>query len=402
MPGADDIDITVDLNNQAADAQPYHGADVPVNRQVDVPSVLPDDKGDTEPPASLRDTLTDAFKGTEAPKADAPPQAEAVPAVPLPEGVSELVKVGERFHRKDGSFASKEEIDAFNAATAPQGQQAPVQQVPAWAQGLTELEKTQYAALPAEIRQVVERTMESVDQRSAQLNEYQQLEQMIIGPRREAWGQNGMNPASALNQLLALSDFAGKSPGEFVMWFSDQHQLNLDELLDARDAANASGGAPDPHIAGLQRQIAELQNSIGGFQNLTLAQQQAQNMRTVQAFTEEKAQDGSPAHPYFNDVADAIAQHVMIIRQQQPYLAERDILKAAYDFATYNNPQIRERMQQETLKAAQEAAAREAARARQVGVSINGGPAGDTSQAQNNANRSVRDELVAAYNQQAA
>ena len=81
MPGADDIDITVDLNNQAEDAQPYHNTDLSVNRQVDVPSVLPDDKAPTEPPASLRDTLTDAFKGTEAPKVDAPPQAE-VPSVP--------------------------------------------------------------------------------------------------------------------------------------------------------------------------------------------------------------------------------------------------------------------------------------------------------------------------------
>src|SRR6187399_214198 len=298
MPGADDIDITVDLNNQAEDAQPYHSTDVPVNRQVDVPSVLPDDKEPTEPPASLRDTLTDAFKGTEAPKVDAPPQAEVPSVQSLPEGVTELVKVGERFHRKDGSFASREEIDAFNAATAaPQGQQAPVQP-PAWAGGLTELEKTQYAALPAEIRQFVERTMESVDQRSAQLQEYAQLEQMIIGPRREAWAANGANPASALNQLLALSDFAGKDPGQFVMWFADQHKLDLDAMLDARDAATAAnGGAPDPHIAGLQQQIQQLQNTIGGFTNQTLQQQQAQNMRLVAEFTDEKDASGQLVRP---------------------------------------------------------------------------------------------------------
>jgi hypothetical protein len=56
-------------------------------------------------------------------------------------------------------------------------------------------------------------------------------------------------------------------------------------------------------------------------------------------------------------------------------------------------------MQQSALKAAQDAAAKEAARARQVGVSINGGPAADTGRVPNNANRSVRDELVHAFNQ---
>jgi hypothetical protein len=330
MPGIEDIDTLTDLNTQDPDAQPYHADAVPEHRSTDTPSVIPGDKEPTEPPASLRDTLTDAFKGSEAPKVDDPPQAAETPSPPLPEGTPELVKVGERYHRKDGSFAAKEEIDAFNAATAgTEGQQAPVQQAP-WMQGLTELEKTQYAALPAEMQQYVARTMESVDQRSAQLQEYQQLEQMIIGPRREAWAANGANPASALNQLLALSDFAGTDPGQFVMWFADQHKLDLDALLDARDEANASnGGAPDPHIAGLQQQIQQLQNTIGGFQNLTLQQQQAQNMRTVQTFIEEKDAGGQPAHPYFNEVADDIARHVAIIRQQQPYLAEHDILKAA-------------------------------------------------------------------------
>jgi hypothetical protein len=397
MPGMDDIDITTDLNGQG-DAQPYHGDAVPSNRQGDVPAQLPEAEGGSDAPApSLRDTLTDAFKGTEAPKAD-PAVGEGAPKPP--EGAPELVKVGERFHRKDGSFASKEEIDAFNGAAqaGTEGQQAPVQ--PGWTASLTELEKQQYAALPAETRQFVERTMEAVGQERAQYAEYSQLEQ-LIGPRRQAWASQGGNPVTALNQLFALSDFAGRDPTNFVLWFADQHKLDLDAALDARDAA-LQNGAPDPHIAGLQQEIAQLRNTIDGFQGLTIQQQQAQNMRHVQAFMEEKDAGGNPAFPYFNDVATDIAQHVVTIKQQQPYLAERDVLKAAYDFATYNNPQIRERMQQDQLKALRDTAAAEAARARQAGVSINGGPAGDTGTAPNNANRSLRDELKHAYAQSTA
>jgi hypothetical protein len=388
-----DLDITVDLNGQSADVQPYHGDAVPMNQQP-APTVTPE-KADDKPAPSLRDTLTDAFKGETAPKVDEAPK----PAEIAPQATGDrpdLVKVGERFHRKDGSFASKEEIDAFNAPVAEGGQQPPV--VPAWASNLTELERTQLASLPAETRQFVERTMEGVNQRSAQLQEYDMIEQ-VIGPRREPWSQNGMTPLVAINELLALSDFAGRDPGEFVMWFANQHQLDLDAMLDARDEALQNGEQMPAYVTGLQQQIAQLQNTIGGLTTTTVQQTTAQNMRHVQQFIEEKDASGNLAHPYFNDVATQVAQHVQLIRQQQPYLPERDILKAAYDFATFNNPEIRGKMQADTLKAQQDAAAAEAARARAAGVSINGGPAGDSSQAPNNANRTLREELQHAYSQ---
>jgi hypothetical protein len=390
-----DLDITVDLNGQSADVQPYHGDAVPMNQQP-APAVTPEKVADDKPAPSLRDTLTDAFKGETAPKVGEAPKPAETPG--QSENKPELVKVGERFHRKDGSFASKEEIDAFNAPVAEGGQQPPAP-VPAWASNLTELERTQLASLPAETRQFVERTMEGVNQRSAQLQEYDMLEQ-VIGPRREPWSQNGMTPLVAINELFALSDFAGRDPGEFVMWFANQHRLDLDALLDARDAAQAAnGGEIPPYVSGLQQQIAQLQNTIGGLTNTTVQQTTAQNMRHVQTFIEEKDASGNLAHPYFNDVATQVAQHVQLIRQQQPYLPERDILKAAYDFATFNNPEIRGKMQADTLKAQQDAAAAEAARARAAGVSINGGPAGDSSQAPNNANRTLREELQHAYSQ---
>jgi len=386
---ADGIDITTDLNGQAPDAVPVNQGDVSVEQRPVERGTPPADDAAPEKPKSLRDTLSDAFKGTEAPKVD---QAPETPAEAKPEG-PDLVKVGERFHRRDGSFASKDEIEAFNA---PKGEAAPVS-LPQWATGFTDLEKQQFTALPAEVRQFVERTMDGVNNRGAQYDEYQLLEQ-VLGPRRQAWAQQGMTPAVAVNQLFALSDFAGRDPGEFVMWFADQHKLNLDALLDARDAAN-NGGVPNPQITGLQQEIAELKNVINGFANTSVQQRHAQNMQLVQSFMDEKDAQGQLVHPYFNDLASDISSHVAMIRQQQPYLPERDILKAAYDFAAFNNPTVRNAVQQSQAKAIQDAKVAEAARARQVGVSINGGPAGDTSKQPNNANRTLREELRHAYNQ---
>lgn len=389
----DGLDLTSDLNGQG-DAQPYHGDAVPMNRQPapspqQAPEVPQVDGEAITPPASLRDTLTNAFKGVQAPEAVQP----AENAVPGQQG-PELVKVGERFHRKDGSFASADEIAAFNAVA--EGKPAPPV-LPQWAQGLTEVERQQLASLPAETRQFVERTMEGVNQRAGQLQEYGLIEQ-VIGPRRQAWASEGSTPAVVLNQLFALSDFAGKDPKNFVLWFADQHRINLDEALDERDAQQLANPS-DPALQGLQQEIAELRNAIGGFSNVSAEQTHAKNVQAVQHFVNEKDAQGNLLHPYFNDVADGIAQHVQLIRQQQPYLPERDILQAAYDFAAYNTPQVRERMQQQALKEAQDRAAAEAQRARQAGVSINGGPAGDSSHAPNNANRNLREELQHAWRQ---
>lgn len=393
MPGVDDIDITTDLHSRG-DGIPADQGAVDVNRGViEQPTVLPEGQKEAPVP-SLRDTLTDAFKGTEAPKVDGETPPSAQPAVPDP-NAPHLVKVGDRWHRKDGSFASKDEITAFEAVQAGQ---APPPVIPQWAAGLTELEKQQFTALPAETRAWLERTMDNVMQRGSQYSEYDLIEQ-VIGPRKQAWAENGMPPAVALQQLFALSDFAGRDPGEFVMWFSDQHKLDLDSLLDARDAARQNGTAPDPAFIGLQQEIAQLRNTINGFTTNTVQQQQAQNFRLVQDFIDEKDADGKPKHPYFGDVSDAIAQNVTALRQQQPYLSEREVLQHAYDFAVFNNPTLRDQIQQGQQQALKDAAAAEAARARNVAVSINGGPAADASSHPNEANRTLREELIHAYNQ---
>lgn len=391
---ADGIDITTDLNGQSADAVPYHGNDVPTNAQPSRQESVPEPKGDEKEP-SLRDLLSDAFKSqTKQPDV---PQADGIPK--QPEGTSEaaapeLVKVGDRWHNKDGTFASQAQIDAFNAAAKPQDQGvAP----PKWASQLTPLELEQFAALPAETKAFLERTMDGVNQSAERFNEYGTIEQ-LIGPRREAWAQNGMPPAVAIQQLLALSDFAGQDPSQFVMWFAEQHKLDLDALLDARDAASADGAVPS-YVTGLQQEIQQLRNTIDGFTNVNVQQRQQANMATVQAFMDEKDAAGKPLRPYFSEVIDGVTQHVQVIRQQQPFLPERDVLQAAYDFATYSNPTIRAKVQADQQQALKDAAAAEAAKARQAGVSINGGPAGDASQMPNNANRTLREELIHAYNQ---
>ncbi len=393
MAGVDDIDITVDLNGQAPDSQPYNAGDVqngtPIAPSPDTAQRIDDSAKESDPKSpNLRDLLTNAFKGETTPAEPAPVSPPVSPEGQAPS----LVKVGERYHNPDGTFASQESIDAFLGKQVPQGE-APA--LPAWATQLTPLEQQQFTALPAETRQFVERTMEAVNQRGAALQEYETLES-VIGPRRQAWAEGGMSPLVAINNLFSLSDFAGRDPAQFVLWFADQHRLDLDAILDERDAQQNT--QQDPRLNGLQNEIASLKNTIDGFSQQTVQQEQANNLRIVQQFMDERDTDGNLIYPHFGVLSQDIAQHVGMIRQQQPYLSQVDVLKAAYDFATYNNPAIRAEVQKEALEKARKAAAAEAAKARQAGGSINGGPAGDTSQPQN-ANRTLREELEYQYNQ---
>src|SRR6186997_2617778 len=94
----DSIDITTDLNGQG-DAVPYHGDAVPMNRQpAPAPTVQqpPADDAKEAPAPSLRDTLTNAFKGEQAPLS----QQAVKPAenAGQSENKPDLVKVGDRFH----------------------------------------------------------------------------------------------------------------------------------------------------------------------------------------------------------------------------------------------------------------------------------------------------------------
>lgn len=396
----DSLDITTDLNGQSPDAVPYHGQDVPQNQ---APAPAHETPPPTTPPETLRETLTQAFrKQTEAPEsAPVPGDQTAQPTAPAPPP-PDLVKVGDVFRHRDGKFASAEEVAAFNAR--PSGQTAPPTPAlaepsappPPFIQSLTPLEQQQFTSLPAELRQFVERTMEDVSNRATRYGEYDMMEQQVIGPRRQAWAQEGMSPAVAMSQLLQLSDFAGNDPGQFALWFADQHKLDLDQLLDERDAQTQNA---DPRLNGLQQEIAQLRNTIQGFVGNTAEQETQANLQVVQSFALEKDQAGKLVYPYFAEVANDIKNYVPVIRNRQPNLQGYDALKAAYDMAVWANPSTRARMQQAQMDALKTQAGAEANRARQAGTSINGAPNGDASSVPNNPNRSVRDEILHAYQQ---
>lgn len=416
-PDGHDIDITSDLTGGADDGaladpapqqrqpdsssytppagtQPKHGNDI-----LNVNQAQPSQEQQTKAPAkepSLREQLSSAFKGTDNKPTD---QQQAQNASQPSQAPAALTRDADgKYRNPDGTFASAEQVSAFEAAQKnaqpQQGANTPPSQSPAIA-GLTPVEQQQLQSLPAELRQYVERTMEGLNTRAQRYSEYDLIEQQILGPRREALMAQGSNPVIALNQLFALSDFAGRDPGNFVMWFSQQHGLDLDALLDARDAQNAN---VDPRVQQLEGQVQQLAGTVQQFQQRDVQAAQQANLTAVQNFAEERDASGNLLRPHLTDVMDDWATQITAIRASNPNMPNAEVLQRAYDNACWSNPTVRGRMQEAMQKQQREADAARVAAAKAAGSSVTGAPAGNASTIPNNSNRSLRDELQAQFN----
>lgn len=368
VDGTEGQEDTVSAN--VGNLDPNRGADPVRTQNPAIPAQHAKTVDDPAAPEAkqptLREQISSALKGD-----------QATPEAALQDGGP--------VRNPDGTFAPKV------AAVDQNAQQAQPVPVPP---GLSAQDAEVFAKLPAELQQHVARTMESLNQRSQRYADYDQLEQ-VIGQRRQAWAMNGSTPAQAVNQLLALSDFASTRPAEFVQWFAQNNNVDLEEIIY---------GAPevDPQYAALQQELQQVKQQLGG---MTTQQQQAQHQNTVNeviAFAEEKDAKGQPLRPHFEELGDTVLPFIQAVQQQNPQWSRQQILQEAYDRASWGHPAVRVKMQQ-AAQAAQEAARikeqqDKAKQARAAGVSIPSGVP-QTEPAALNGSRSLRDTIRAAMSE---
>lgn len=369
-----DEDFVSDLNDGTAvdDTVSAHTGSVDPNR-VDAPKE-PVQKTDTQaaPKAkapSLRDQISTALKGEDV----TPPAAQ---------------QDGGPARNPDGTFAPKPQ-DA--AAAVDPAQAAPVLGPQTTPPGLTPQEAEVFAKLPAELQTSVARTMESLNEKATRFAGYEQMEQ-LIAPRRQAWALNGMTDAQAVNQLLALSDFAAQRPMEFIQYFAQQRGLDLEDVVFGAEPV-------DPTVQALQQQVQTLQQQLGG---MTTQQQQAAHQNTVNeivSFASETGPDGKPLRPYFEELGDGVLPFIQAVMTQNPNWSRQQILQEAYDRACWGTPAVRAKLQEATNAAAEAARIQEqqanAKRARSAGASIPSGVPATAPSAAASGSRSLRDEIRA-------
>ena len=377
-----DIDLTSDIANGDLDAGqqgtvpaapppagtvPAQGADATHQNAVERTT---DTQSKPQKGTSLRDQLSNAFKG-EKPADAAPADQSGQPRGP------------------DGKFAPK------------QGEQPPVTdqsgQQPAAVQAPQGIDPQVFNSLPQEAQRHVAETMARVEQQAAQYQRYDQLEQ-VIGPRRQAWAINGVSEAQAVNQLLALSDFAGQSPPDFIAWFAGQHGIDLAALAQQ---GQASDQYIDPVVQELREQVNQL---TGQLTHITTGQQQAQHNSLVELtaqFASEMGEDGkTPLRPHFAELGSGILPYINQVKAEMPHASPREVLSEAYDRACWATPAVRAKVlaSQEASRLAEQRA--NAARAAAAGSSVVGqAPAPGSTAPKVQGNGTVRDHLRAAMQQ---
>lgn len=372
-----DLNGTGDTTVHVHESDTAHGKDaVEVNNQSPVreptaqaksvkPAVKTDDVDPASKPLSLRDQISSALKG----EGDTPDAAQIN---------------GGPARNPDGTFAPKPaDVPAADpaapvvAATAPQG-----------------IDPTVFNSLPAETQASLARTMDEIAQSQTRFSRLAPIEE-LIAPRIDAWALNGMQPAQAVHQLLALSDFASRDAPGFIKYFAQQSGVSLEDIVLGMDPAEQV----DPTIKALQDQIAELQ----GARNSD-AQRQAQAahetmVNSVVDFASEKGPDGQPLRPYFEELGNAVLPFISAVKAQNPTWTHAQVLQDAYDRAVWGTPSTRAKMQAAVDAAGQAERLRQGGqrveKARVASASVANGAPSSPPAAPNDTSRSLRDTIKA-------
>lgn len=382
-------DITSDLNGTgpavtipASTGTSTHGDDaVNVNNQAprepagQAKAVGPKDTPAAgEKPASVRDLISSALKGE-----------TATPDAALQDG---------KPRDPAGKFVAKSapvEGEVLDPAAAPIAA-APVVVAP---QGI---DPTLFSSLPAETQASLARTMEDVNQRQQRFARLEPLEQ-LINPRIDAWALNGMQPAQAVHQLLALSDFAGRDPAGFIKYIAQNNNVDLEALV------LGMGGEEqvDPVIVAMQKELASLRGERTQEQRQQQQRAHEERVNGVVAFASEKDDKGALIRPHFDELGDNVLPFIAAVRSQNPSWSHSQILQEAYDRACWGTPSVRGKMQ-----AAADAAgvadrlrqqAEKTTAAKAAGVSVPSGAPSTPPAAPNEAGKSTRDVIKAAIAQ---
>ena len=179
--------------------------------------------------------------------------------------------------------------------------------------------------------------------------------QQVIAPYQQIFQQSGIDPMQQVSELMrAHVALATGTPEQKQMFF---------QRLAQDYGVNLGGETPyvDPQVAGLQKQLSDLQSRLMGRERQEQSTMQANLQREIDTFASD------PKHPHFDEVASDIAG---LLRSG----AAKD-LADAYEKAIWANPVTRAKEQarltaESNAKAAQEAAARAEAAKKAAGANV--------------------------------
>lgn len=240
-----------------------------------------------------------------------------------------------------------------------QAQQQITDQIPEAPASWSDDGKKHWATLSPEVRQyLIDRDGEDQKSRAAdgeRLKGYESLER-IIGPRREALAKNFQSADVAIEQLFALSDFAGRDFPAFIRFMCEQRGVDPKSLIE-QVAAQPSA---DPNVTALQRKVAELEKDASQRGQAEEQELERQALKAINDFKGAKDDKGNLLRPHFDAVSQAMG----------PMLKAGMDLERAYKAAVASDDKLQAKIAAEAEKARKakedEEAKEKASKARRV------------------------------------
>jgi len=264
----------------------------------------------------------------------------------------------------------------------PEEELEPIEPMPQWPAEF----QAQFAQLPPQAQHFVMDTARSMQadytRKTTAIAQERQFYSGLteaIRPRAEAWALNGMNPIQAINQVLALSDYAGRDPVGFAQHLCKLRGIDLQAEL-AKQAPNPEEYV-DPQVAALRQPLSQVQARLNQFEQQMAQREQMQQRQAYQQtfhatsaaidnFASQTGQDGKPLYPFFDTVIDDITAQINAGVRSIP---------EAYNKAVWANPTTRAKMLARSRSSENAKALQRAQEARRSASSISGHHGGNGS-----------------------
>jgi len=207
--------------------------------------------------------------------------------------------------------------------------------------------KAKFGSLPPEAQQyIAEREREAhtaITQKGEQIKAFEPIRQ-TLDQHREVFVKNGVSEAEGVQRLFQADRFLSEKPTEAIQWLANHYGVDLRQFSTGNPQQDQS--QPNGEVFQLRRELAEIRNSLTARERTEQQAQTATVAQTIEKFASE--------NPYFGDVEDELMGLIPVIKAKEPGLNSTEVLKKAYDRAVYANPDVRQRLQADQQKAAED------------------------------------------------
>ncbi len=252
--------------------------------------------------------------------------------------------------------------------------------------------KAEWSNLSPAVKAGVLKREAEISSGGRQWSEQRRQYEETLAPVVAAASRRGLQPAQAIQQLMAAQDYLDRDPANAVAWLARAHGVDITVNGKQPNGAPSADGSSrmdlGPALAPIQQQLEAISSRF--------AAEDRRQTEVTQQNVERFAND--PSHPHFDAVADEIMVWIPHVKRADPYASPDKILQEAYDRAVHGNPSTRAALdaqrQADADRQRRETNGAEVAKARLAASSVHGGPSGQPAAGPRD---SIREELEAAF-----